>query len=98
MSRCASVQALVDELEERLDVCHSKGVEDEEAINKATKASRALREKGNRKSPRKTPRKSPKNAATGMFYTTVLFFYPYVVFIKLSPFRGKWLSVVAIYY
>ena len=68
-----AVQALVDELEERLDVCHSKGVEDEEAINKATKASRALREKGNRKSPRKTPRKSPKNAATGMFYTTVVF-------------------------
>ena len=48
-------QALVDELEERLEVCHSKGVEDEEAVNKATKASRALREKGNRRSPKKSP-------------------------------------------
>ena len=61
-------QALVDELEERLNICHSKGVEDEEAVNKATKASRALREKGNhRRSPKKrSPRGSPGRAAAGI--------------------------------
>ena len=58
------LQVLVDELEERLSECHLQRVEDEEAESKATKASRALREKGNR---RNTPKKSPK---TGEFAVT----------------------------
>lgn len=51
-------QLLVDEFEEKLEQCHSKGVEDEEASNKATNAqvaARALKSRNGRKTPAKTP-------------------------------------------
>ena len=55
------MQVLVDELEERLSSCHLQRVEDEEADSKATKAARALREKGNRRTnSHNTSPKSPR--------------------------------------
>jgi condensin complex subunit 1 len=50
------LQALVEEFEERIETCHSKGVQDAEADNKASNAKTAAKAlKGRNKTPSKTP-------------------------------------------
>ena len=49
-----TLQTLIEELEDRIQQCHSKGVDDNQAVAKASMASKAAKSKKG-KTPHKTP-------------------------------------------
>ncbi|XP_013415078.1 condensin complex subunit 1-like isoform X2 [Lingula anatina] len=63
-------KAMVEEFEQRLEECHTKGMDDEAAMMKATKASAAAAAAGGRKNRGKTPAKTPGKGKKGRGRTT----------------------------
>ncbi|CAH1774609.1 unnamed protein product [Owenia fusiformis] len=63
------IKAMVDEFEERVTKCHNKGMDDEEATQKASKASNAA--KNRRKTPTKTPGRKAKGKTPARRKATV---------------------------